>query len=101
MILKFEKSDLDGRRFWVLKVSVRLAGLLGEHEDELPRSKASAETDVVLIEMILKYRKNGCWLVVAEVNRESKNIAFVESHSTCINFNFFHLFNVVMISGAA
>ena len=63
MVLKFEKSDLDGRRFRVLKVSFLLAGLLGEHEDELPRSKASAETDVVICEMVLKYPKNGCWRI--------------------------------------
>ena len=84
----------------MFKFRVLLAGFLGENEDELPRSKASAETDVVLIEMILKYRKNGCWLVVAEVNRESKNIAFVDSHSSCINF-FYFLNLIIMISGAA
>ena len=96
MVLKFEKSDLDGRRFRVLKVSVLLAGLLSEYEDELPRIKAPAEIDVVLIEMVLKYLKNGCWRQWAEVNRESKNIAFVESHSSCIN-SFFHFLNVFLI----
>ena len=99
MVIKFEKSDLDGTLSWVLKDSVLLAGLLGYLKGEFPRSKATFELDVVICEMFFKYRKKGCWRKVAEVNRETKNIAFVDTHSTCINFLYFFSV-VIMISGA-
>ena len=95
MVIKFEKSNLDGTRSWVLKDSVLLAGLLGYLKGKFPRSLATFELDVVICEMFFKYRKKGCWREVAKVNRETKNIAFVDTHSRCINF--FYFFSVVIM----
>ena len=95
MVIKFEKSNLDSTSFRVDKVCVLLAGRLFDLKGEFPRSLATFELDVVICEMFFKYRKKGCWREVAKVNRETKNIAFVDTHSRCINF--FYFFSVVIM----